>query len=411
MTVRQIGLTIALFVLQPVGAGAQEVPPAVRTAAACAPAGNPTPSESPRVTAPAADKKRLFTVGEVVRIDRGADEGLRPGQRYMLRRPMRLQGAPNAQHTIGWLHVTDVTASTATAQIDFTCDTVTVGDHLEPFDEVALSPESMRTFVGGKLDVDRTIRLSYGSDGRTLFGNSDFVLAIGGQEQGVKTGARYAVLRHGSDSDTTLAEAVVVAAYGDQSLLYFTSVHDAVFTGDTLALRVESTPGALPRIGAGDPGSARGAVVAGASDPTSRGVPTGRPAASTAATATTVDKASSNASPQNVTFDDVHFALNRSTLQPEARALLDQAVETLRADPTLHVEIDGYTCNLGTPAYNLVLGRRRADAVREYLVAKGVAGERLTTVSYGEEKPAHDNANPVTRSLNRRAVLVVSVRR
>jgi peptidoglycan-associated lipoprotein len=401
MTARQISSTIALLVLLPLRAGAQEVPPAVRTAAACAPAGSPTPSESPRVTVPASDKKKLFTVGEVVRIDRGADGGLRPGQRYMLRRPMHFQGAPNAQHTIGWLHVTDATASTATAQIDFTCDTVTVGDHLEPFSEVALSPESMRTFVGGKLDVDRVIRLSYGSDGRSLFGNSDFVLAEGGQDQGVAPGTRYGVLR-GSDSDTALAEAVVVAAYGDQSLLYFTSVHDAVFTGDKLALRV----------GARDPGPAggRSAVLAGASDPTSRGVPQNRPAPSSAATRT-ADEAPSNASPQSVTFEDVHFALNRSALQPEARALLDEAVDTLRADPTLHVEIDGYTCNIGTPQYNLVLGQRRADAVREYLVAKGVAGERLTTVSYGEEKPAHDNSRPETRPLNRRAVLVVSIQR
>ena len=56
-----------------------------------------------------------------------------------------------------------------------------------------------------------------------------------------------------------------------------------------------------------------------------------------------------------------------------------------------------------------MLGQRRADAVREYLVAKGVAGDRLTTMSYGEEKPAHENSSPEMRSLNRRAVLVVSL--
>jgi len=394
MTGRLISSTLALLVLLPLRAPAQEVPPAVRTAAACAPAGNPPPSEAPRVTA--SGKKINFATGEAITIDRGSDDGLDAGQRYLVRRPMHFQGAPNAEFTIGWLHVTSATPSTATAQVDFTCDTVTAGDHLEPFSELALPPESIRTFVGGKLNTDRAIRLSYGSDGRSLFGNSDFVLADGGQDQGVTAGARYAVVRRRSDTDTTLAEAVVVAVYDDQSLLYFTSVRDAVFTGDMLALRV----------GARDPSPAGGSrmAISGAPNPPNRPAPSIGSSPARAA-----DKAPASAAPRSVTFEDVHFALNRSTLQPEAQALLDDAVETLRTDPTLHVEIDGYTCNLGTPAYNLVLGQRRADAVREYLVAKGVAGDRLTTMSYGEEKPAHENSSPEMRSLNRRAVLVVSI--
>src|SRR5262245_15726053 len=264
MTGRLISSTLALLVLLPLRAPAQEVPPAVRTAAACAPAGNPPPSDAPRVTA--SGKKINFATGEAITIDRGSDDGLDAGQRYLVRRPMHFQGAPNAEFTIGWLHVTSATPSTATAQVDFTCDTVTAGDHLEPFSELALPPESIRTFVGGKLNTDRAIRLSYGSDGRSLFGNSDFVLADGGQDQGVAAGARYAVVRLRSDTDTTLAEAVVVAVYDDQSLLYFTSVRDAVFTGDMLALRV----------GARDPSPASGSRMAmsGAPNPPNRPAPT-----------------------------------------------------------------------------------------------------------------------------------------
>ena len=70
-------------------------------------------------------------------------------------------------------------------------------------------------------------------------------------------------------------------------------------------------------------------------------------------------------------------------------------------------EIEGHTCNIGTTEYNLALGDRRARAVRDYLVSRGIATARLTTVSYGEERPRHDNAREDTRRLNRRAALVV----
>ena len=69
--------------------------------------------------------------------------------------------------------------------------------------------------------------------------------------------------------------------------------------------------------------------------------------------------------------------------------------------------IEGHTCNIGTAEYNLALGERRAAEVRNYLVRRGIAPGRLTTVSYGEERPAHDNGEEATRRLNRRAAFVV----
>ena len=71
------------------------------------------------------------------------------------------------------------------------------------------------------------------------------------------------------------------------------------------------------------------------------------------------------------------------------------------------LEIEGHTCNIGTTEYNLGLGERRAQAVRDYLVQRGIAPARLSTVTYGEERPARDNSQESTRRLNRRAVLVV----
>jgi peptidoglycan-associated lipoprotein len=113
---------------------------------------------------------------------------------------------------------------------------------------------------------------------------------------------------------------------------------------------------------------------------------------------------------KNYTFEDVHFDFDRYTLRPEATRVLDEAVAALRENPTLRVEIEGHTCSIGTAEYNLALGDRRANAVRDYLVSRGVSAERLHTISYGEERPKYDNSREETRRLNRRAALVVNLR-
>ena len=110
------------------------------------------------------------------------------------------------------------------------------------------------------------------------------------------------------------------------------------------------------------------------------------------------------------TFEDVYFDFDRYTLRPEATRILDEAVSALRETPTLRIEIEGHTCNIGTAEYNLALGDRRATAVQDYLVSRGVTADRLRTVSYGEERPKHDNAREETRRLNRRAALTVNLR-
>jgi outer membrane protein OmpA-like peptidoglycan-associated protein len=107
------------------------------------------------------------------------------------------------------------------------------------------------------------------------------------------------------------------------------------------------------------------------------------------------------------TFEDVHFDFDRYSLRPEATRVLDEAIAAMRQDTTLRLTIEGHTCNIGTAEYNLALGERRANAVRDYLVNNGIAASRLQTVSYGEERPKYDNAREETRRLNRRAALVV----
>jgi outer membrane protein OmpA-like peptidoglycan-associated protein len=110
-----------------------------------------------------------------------------------------------------------------------------------------------------------------------------------------------------------------------------------------------------------------------------------------------------------LTFEDVYFDFDRSTLRPEALRLLDDAVTKLQANPTKNIVIEGHTCSIGTAEYNLALGERRAASVRNYLTSRGVAAARLETRSYGEEAPKFDNSREETRRLNRRAALVVKV--
>jgi outer membrane protein OmpA-like peptidoglycan-associated protein len=111
------------------------------------------------------------------------------------------------------------------------------------------------------------------------------------------------------------------------------------------------------------------------------------------------------------TFEDVHFDFDRYTLRPEAVRVLEQAVSAMKQDATLRLTVEGHTCSIGTAEYNLALGERRANAVRDYLTQNGVAASRLQSVSYGEEKPKHDNSREETRRLNRRAALVVRLDR
>ena len=113
---------------------------------------------------------------------------------------------------------------------------------------------------------------------------------------------------------------------------------------------------------------------------------------------------------RNYTFEDVYFDFDRYSLRPEATRVLDEAIAALKENATLKVEIEGHTCSIGTAEYNLALGDRRANAVKDYLVSRGVTTDRLRTVSYGEEKPKYDNSREETRRLNRRAALVVNLR-
>lgn len=108
-----------------------------------------------------------------------------------------------------------------------------------------------------------------------------------------------------------------------------------------------------------------------------------------------------------IAFEDVHFAFDRFNLSPEALKILDEAVAKLQANPDINVTIEGHTDSIGTSEYNLALGERRANSVRDYLSMRGIGANRLRTVSYGEERPIASNDTRPGRAMNRRAHLLV----
>lgn len=101
------------------------------------------------------------------------------------------------------------------------------------------------------------------------------------------------------------------------------------------------------------------------------------------------------------------FQVGSATLSDEATGLLDEAIEILQANPTTILTVEGHTDDVGSEENNLALSESRAQAVVDYLVAGGVAAERLTAAGFGESRPIADNNTADGRSQNRRIEFVV----
>lgn len=112
---------------------------------------------------------------------------------------------------------------------------------------------------------------------------------------------------------------------------------------------------------------------------------------------------------QQTVGDRVLFAVDQSNLTPEGQVTLDGQAGWLMANPEYNALIEGHADEQGTRQYNLALGARRANAVQEYLVSRGVADNRLKVVSYGKERPLEICSEESCYAKNRRAVTVISV--
>jgi peptidoglycan-associated lipoprotein len=106
--------------------------------------------------------------------------------------------------------------------------------------------------------------------------------------------------------------------------------------------------------------------------------------------------------------DRVFFAFDRSDISAEAREILTRQADWLRRYPNVSVTIEGHCDERGTREYNLALGERRAQAVKNVLVASGIPTSRISTISYGKERPIVVGSNEEAWAQNRVAITTVN---
>ena len=104
--------------------------------------------------------------------------------------------------------------------------------------------------------------------------------------------------------------------------------------------------------------------------------------------------------------DRVFFATNESILTTMSRDTLRKQAAWLRDNSSINVVIEGHADERGTREYNLALGERRANAVKDYLITYGISSDRISVISYGKERPVDSGSNPLSWSKNRRSVTV-----
>jgi len=122
------------------------------------------------------------------------------------------------------------------------------------------------------------------------------------------------------------------------------------------------------------------------------------------------------AEPVKIMLEDIHFDFDKATLTKVALDILDSNIKALKENPGVNLQIEGHTCAHGSEDYNMALGERRANSVKEYLANQGIDADRLTTISYGEtrlamsEIPTSKNKESKEAKANRRVHFEVIVR-
>ena len=111
---------------------------------------------------------------------------------------------------------------------------------------------------------------------------------------------------------------------------------------------------------------------------------------------------------RTIILDDVLFDFDKSNVKPEAAAILDRLVAFMNENKDKRANLSGHTDSIGTEAYNQRLSERRVNSVRDYVVKKGVDGERMSGQGFGESKPIADNKTKEGRAKNRRVEIKVN---
>jgi peptidoglycan-associated lipoprotein len=110
---------------------------------------------------------------------------------------------------------------------------------------------------------------------------------------------------------------------------------------------------------------------------------------------------------RNVVSDTIHFGFDQYDIDAESRRILDSQAAWLTTYSSTRITIEGHADERGTREYNLALGDRRANAAKNYLAARGVSPARITTISYGKERPIALGSDEASWAENRRAVTIV----
>ena len=116
--------------------------------------------------------------------------------------------------------------------------------------------------------------------------------------------------------------------------------------------------------------------------------------------------------PKRIVLRGVNFDYDKSNIKSQFVPILDEAAQTLKDNPDINVSVEGHTDSIGSDGYNQRLSERRAQAVKQYLVSKGITASRLSTAGKGEQEPIAPNTqdgrdNPEGRAMNRRAELKI----
>jgi len=123
---------------------------------------------------------------------------------------------------------------------------------------------------------------------------------------------------------------------------------------------------------------------------------------------TSESPATPSSSSAEISTAPIYFGFDDYTLSPEAQSTLTAMAEALKANKSAVIQIEGHCDERGTVEYNLALGERRAQSVKNFLGQLGVEGARLSTISYGEEKPVVQGHTEEAWAKNRRAEFVVT---
>jgi peptidoglycan-associated lipoprotein len=104
----------------------------------------------------------------------------------------------------------------------------------------------------------------------------------------------------------------------------------------------------------------------------------------------------------------IHFSFDSALLSDQAQQILNDKADYLRSNSVVTVTVEGHCDERGTDAYNIALGERRAESVKNFLVDLGISANRLNTISFGEERPIAIGQNEASWAKNRRAQFVIN---